>query len=88
MGFQPEENLTDAEIQTGLQYIIGDGIASQTMGALTGGAFLIAFAVKPGASNLVMGLLAFSVEEVKQMISFPITVVRNVTERIILNAKQ
>jgi hypothetical protein len=45
MGFRPKENLTDAEIQTGLQYIIRDGIASQTMGVLTGGAFLIAFAI-------------------------------------------
>jgi hypothetical protein len=29
-----------------------------------------------------------SIEGVKQMISFPVTVVRNITERIIPNAKQ
>jgi len=37
---------------------IKDGVASQAMGVLTGGAFLIAFAIKLGASNFVIGLLA------------------------------
>ena len=53
---KPKDTLTEEEIQTGLQYIIKDGITSQAMGVLTGGAFLIAFAVKLGASNFVIGL--------------------------------
>lgn len=53
-----KDTLTEEEIQTGLKYIIKDGIVPQSMGILTGGAFLIAFAVKLGASNVVIGLLA------------------------------
>jgi RHS repeat-associated protein len=70
MGFRPKENLTDTEIETGLQYIIRDGITSQAMGVLTGGAFLIAFAVKLGASNLVIGLLA-AIGPLSQLLQLP-----------------
>jgi len=70
MGFKPKENLTDEEIQTGLQYIIRDGITSQAMGVLTGGAFLIAFAIKLGASNLVIGLLA-AIGPLSQLLQLP-----------------
>ena len=70
MGFKPKENLTDTEIQAGLQYIIRDGVASQAMGVLTGGAFLIAFALKLGASNLVIGLLA-AIGPLSQLVQLP-----------------
>lgn len=67
---KPKESLTEEEIQAGLQYIIKDGITSQTMGILTGGAFLIAFAVKLGASNLVIGLLA-AIGPLSQLLQLP-----------------
>jgi len=70
MGFKPKENLIDAEIQTGLQYIIRDGVASQAMAILTGGAFLVAFAVKLGASNFVIGLLA-AIGPLSQLLQLP-----------------
>ena len=70
MGFKPQESLTEAEIQNGLQDIIRDGVASQAMGVLTGGAFLIAFAVKLGASNLVIGLLA-AIGPLSQLLQLP-----------------
>ncbi|MDT8301667.1 MAG: MFS transporter, partial [Sedimentisphaerales bacterium] len=47
-----------------------DGIASQSMGILTGGAFLVAFAVKLGASNFVIGLLA-AIGPLAQLLQLP-----------------
>jgi hypothetical protein len=58
MRFPVKETLAEEEIQSGLRSVIKDGLASQTMVTLTGGAFLVAFALKLGASNLVIGLLA------------------------------
>ena len=58
MWFKTEETLSEDQVQSALKNIIKDGVASQAMGILTGGAFLVAFAVKLGASNLVIGLLA------------------------------
>jgi hypothetical protein len=43
MRFKVEDNLTEAQVQSGLSYVIKDGVASQAMGILTGGAFLVAF---------------------------------------------
>ena len=70
MWFKPEENLTDQQIKAGLKNIIGDGIASQAMGILTGGVFLTAFAIKLGASNMVIGLLA-AIGPLSQLIQLP-----------------
>lgn len=70
MWFKAEENLTDRQIKTGLKTIIGDGIASQAMGILTGGAFLTAFAIKLGASNMVIGLLA-AIGPLSQLLQLP-----------------
>jgi hypothetical protein len=67
---RPKESLSDSEIQSGLDYVIKDGIASQAMGILTGGAFLVAFAIKLGASNLVIGLLA-AIGPLAQMLQLP-----------------
>jgi len=53
-----KDTLTEGEIQSGLRAVIKDGMASTSMVTLTGGAFLVAFALKLGASNLVIGLLA------------------------------
>jgi len=58
MVFETEEYLTDEEIQHGLKLVIRDGLATQAMVTLTGGIFLVAFALELGASNTVIGLLA------------------------------
>jgi len=70
MRFEPKDVLTDEEVQSGLSYVIKDGIASQAMGILTGGAFLVAFAIKLGASNLVIGLLA-AIGPLTQLLQLP-----------------
>lgn len=70
MEAEPEEALSGEEIQSGLDYVIRDGIASQAMGILTGGAFLVAFAIKLGASNLVIGLLA-AIGPLAQLLQLP-----------------
>ena len=70
LGFTPKESLTEQEIQTGLDAVIKDGVASQAMGILTGGAFLTAFAIKLGASNVVIGLLA-AIGPLSQLLQLP-----------------
>jgi len=70
MRFKVEDTLTEAQVQSGLSNVIKDGIASQAMGILTGGAFLIAFAIKLGASNLVIGLLA-AIGPLAQLLQLP-----------------
>ena len=70
MWFRAEENITDRQIEAGLKNIIGDGIASQAMGILTGGVFLTAFAIKLGASNMIIGLLA-AIGPLSQLIQLP-----------------
>ncbi len=58
MRFAVQDTLTDAEIQSSLKTVTKDGMASTAMVTLTGDPFLVAFALKLGASNLVIGLLA------------------------------
>ncbi len=58
MVFRPVEALTDEEVRHGLKQVIRDGLATQAMVTLTGGIFLVAFALQLGASNTVIGLLA------------------------------
>jgi len=70
MRFPVKDTLTNEEIQSGLRSVIKDGLASQTMVTLTGGAFLVAFALKLGASNLVIGLLA-AIPPLTQLIQIP-----------------
>ncbi|MFC1764670.1 MFS transporter [Planctomycetota bacterium] len=79
--FQPSDTLSEHEVQSGLNYVIKDGVASQAMGILTGGAFLMAFAIKLGASNLTIGLLA-AIGPLSQLIQLPaIFVVEKVRNR-------
>lgn len=58
MKLKPASNLSEAEVKTGLKYVIGDGLATEAMTTLTGGAFLVAFALLLGATNFEIGLLA------------------------------
>jgi MFS family permease len=79
--FEVKDSLTEQEVREGLGYVVKDGIASQAMGILTGGAFLVAFAVKLGASNLTIGLLA-AIGPLSQLLQLPaIFVVEKVRNR-------
>jgi MFS family permease len=70
MNFKPQDTLTEAEVRNGLKDVIRDGLASQAMGVLTGGVFLVAFALQLGASNFVIGLLA-AIPALSQLIQIP-----------------
>jgi len=70
MWFKADDTLTEEQTQSGLSYVIKDGIASQAMGILTGGVFLVAFAIKLGASNLVIGMLA-AIGPLAQLLQLP-----------------
>jgi len=61
---------TETELPPGLNAVIRDGLASQAMATLTGGALLGAFALKLGASNLMIGLLA-AIPPLAQLIRSP-----------------
>jgi hypothetical protein len=70
MMFKTEGELSESQIESALKYVVRDGVTSQAMAILTGGAFLIAFAVKLGASNLVIGLLA-AIGPLSQLLQLP-----------------
>ena len=55
---RPQEQIEEHQVKSGLQMLLYDGMCSQVMGALTGGAILVAFALLLGASNTVIGLIA------------------------------
>ena len=65
-----KEELTPKMREIGLDYVIKDGIASQTMATLTGGVFLVALALELGASNFIIGLLA-SIPALMQLFQLP-----------------
>jgi len=67
---QPKQTIDDADLQKGLRMLNFEGACSQTMGILTGGAFLVAFALILGASNTVIGLLA-AVPPAAQLLQIP-----------------
>ena len=56
--FKPSDTVSPQELDKGLKAVILDGMCTQAMGVLTGGAFLVAFALALGASNFHIGLLA------------------------------
>ena len=70
MKFTPKENLSNEEIQHGLGYVIKDSLASMSMLTLTGGVFLVAFGLKLGASNTIIGLLA-AIAPLTQLLQIP-----------------
>jgi hypothetical protein len=51
MWFKAEETLSEDQLCYALKNVIRDGVTSQAMGILTGGAFLVAFAVQFGVNN-------------------------------------
>jgi hypothetical protein len=70
MWFKTVETLSETQLQSALKNIIKNSAASQAMGILTGGAFLVAFAVKLGASNFVIGLPA-AISPLAQLLQLP-----------------
>jgi MFS family permease len=58
MKFKPYESLTQEQVESGLKLVVKDGVAAEIMVTLTSGAFLVALAVRWGASNFQIGLLA------------------------------
>jgi len=67
---KPRDKIDDDAVQRGLNMLVFDGVCSQTMGVLTGGAFLVQFALLLGASNVVIGLLA-AVGPLTQILQIP-----------------
>lgn len=63
-------DLTEAEIETALGNVVNHGLASQAMVTLTGGAFLVGLALKLGASNTTIGLLA-AITPLMQLLQIP-----------------
>ncbi|HSI05594.1 MAG TPA: MFS transporter, partial [Myxococcota bacterium] len=78
--FKPRDNLDEAEVQHGLKLLLVDGIASQVMTQLTGGAFLVAYALLLGASNTVIGLIA-SIAPLTQILQVPAIYLIEITRR-------
>ncbi len=58
MNLQPKEVLTEQEVEKGLRRVVWDGLFSEAMTTLTGGAFIIAMAILLDANNLQLGLIA------------------------------
>jgi MFS family permease len=58
MILKPKERLTEQEVNTGLSLILKEGLTTEAMTTLTGGTFLVAFALLLGANNFQIGLLA------------------------------
>ena len=54
----PDESVNRRDIVIGQAWLLRNGIASQVMDTLTIGAFLVAYALQLGATNLVIGILA------------------------------
>lgn len=70
MRFTPKDTLTKEEVRFGLKTVIKDGLASQAMVTFTMEVFLVAFALKVGASNAVVGLLA-AIPPLAQLVQIP-----------------
>ncbi len=45
------EKLSGVQVDNGLKYVLGDGMATEAMVTLTSGAFLVAMALSMGATN-------------------------------------
>jgi hypothetical protein len=77
----PSDHLTKDQVDRGLSAIIADGLATHAMVTLTGGVFLVAYALSLGASNAVIGLLA-AIPPLGALIQLPaVAVVERVRNR-------
>lgn len=64
------DNISEREIQTGMRGVLKDGLTTQAMLTLTGGAFLVDFALLLGASNALIGVLA-AIPFLAQLVQVP-----------------
>lgn len=53
----PQDNLPTPEIKRGLNYLLLDGVCSQSMSSLTSSAFLIAYVLMFNVPNIIVGIL-------------------------------
>ena len=67
---RPKDSLDEADVNRGLRMLMSSGICAQTMAVLTGGAFLVAFALLLGASNKIIGMLA-AIGPLSQLLQLP-----------------
>jgi MFS family permease len=58
VNFTPQQNLDEAQVKKGMKHVIQEGLTAEAVTTLTGGAFLVAMALKLGASNFQIGILA------------------------------
>ncbi len=58
MKLRPYQQLTETQVQSGLKFIVKEGVAAEAMATFTGGTFLVAMALHLGASNFQIGLMA------------------------------
>lgn len=58
MGIHTQKTLSEQDVTKGMNVMMIDGLASETMTTLTTGTFLVAVALLSGASNFQIGLLA------------------------------
>ena len=58
MNLRPSTHLSEQQVHSGLKLVTRDGLATEAMTALTGGAFLVSMALLMGASNFQIGILA------------------------------
>ncbi len=57
-GLEPPTPVSPAKLRRSLGLLVADGVCSETLGSLTGGAFLVTFALLLGASHFAIGLIS------------------------------
>src|SRR4051812_37103438 len=58
MNIRPSEKISADQINSGLKFVLADGLSAEAMVVFTSGTFLTAMAIHMGASNFQLGLLA------------------------------
>jgi MFS family permease len=76
----PQDAIDEPQTRRGLWMLLMDGVFAYVMGSLTGGAFLVAFAILLGANNTVIGLLA-AIGPFAQILQIPAIALVNRTQR-------
>ncbi|MDB5062597.1 MAG: major facilitator superfamily 1, partial [Mucilaginibacter sp.] len=51
MNLRPTEKITNNQLNSGLNYVIADGLSAEAMIVFTSGTFLTAMAIHMGATN-------------------------------------
>lgn len=67
---KPQSSISPLDLSRGLHRLMLDGSCSQIMGALAGGAFLVAYALSLGAGNTSIGIIA-ALSPLTQVLQIP-----------------